>query len=124
MNRLLACLLLVCLFVSQSGCASIVSGKSQDVNIRTTPPGAEVNIDGVPRGTTPLLVNLKRKERHAVEFKKPGYLDEIRHTNKGYNWWFTGNIIFGGIIGIIVDFATGAVYTVKPEDMSVTLSEQ
>ena len=32
-----------------------------------------------------------------------------------------GNVILGGIIGIIIDFSTGAVYKVKPDEISVGL---
>jgi hypothetical protein len=122
MKKEISVVLIVFLLI-QTGCASIVSGRSQDVNIRTNPPGAEIYINDVSRGATPLMANLKRKQRHSVRFVKEGYVEETRTTGKGFNWWFAGNILFGGIIGIIIDFATGAVYKVSPEDLNVTLVE-
>ncbi len=116
--------LLVIIIVQFTGCASIVSGKTADVHIRSNPPGAEVFVDEITRGTTPMMLKLKRKQRHTMKFVKEGYAEEMRMTRKGFNWWFVGNVIFGGIIGIIVDFATGAVYSVQPEEINVTLGEK
>jgi len=38
------------------------------------------------------------------------------------NGWYFGNVIFGGLIGLLaVDPATGAMYTLKPKEISTTL---
>ena len=123
MNRLISVVAIATLFFGQTGCATIVSGKSQDVTIRSNPAGAKVLIDGMMAGTTPLLADLKRSKRHEIKIVKEGYVEEMRGTKRGFNWWFAGNIIFGGIIGIIVDFATGGVYKVEPDVFNVELTE-
>ncbi len=123
MKKSAAFLVLISHSLLVSGCASIVSGRHQDVQVISNPPGAEVMIDGMKRGSTPMVVELKRSERHTIKLSKEGYLEETRGTKKGFNWWFTGNIIVGGIIGIIIDFATGAVYKVKPEDINVEMKQ-
>lgn len=110
------------LFV-QTGCASIISGKTQDVEILSNPPGATVLVDGMMAGYTPMTKEFKRKKRHEVVLKKEGYIDETRMTKRGYNWWNMGNILIGGIIGIIIDFATGAVYSVEPETIHIQMLE-
>jgi hypothetical protein len=39
------------------------------------------------------------------------------------NGWYFGNIIFGGLIGLLaVDPATGAMYTLKPDAVEGALS--
>lgn len=124
MKKSLIYLLVAAIVTTQTGCASIVSHRSQDFKVHSTPSGADVYIDGAKMGQTPVITSLRRKERHEVRIVKKGYLDETRSTKRGFNWWFTGNIIFGGIIGIIVDFCTGAVYTIQPEDMNVALTEK
>ena len=121
-NKILNSLVGMIFLISSSGCATIVSGKTSDVNIHSNPNGATVYINEIQAGSTPVLVDLKRKERHTVRFVKEGYLDETRVTSKAFNWWFVGNLIFGGIIGIIVDFATGAVYKINPEDLNVSMT--
>lgn len=76
--------------------------------IRSNPPGAQVFIDGMTVGSTPFLANLRRKIRHEIKILREGYLEEARVTRRGFNWWFVGNLIFGGPIGIITDLATGS----------------
>jgi hypothetical protein len=120
MKKFLSAVLIpVCLVSSLSGCASIVSGKRQDVNIRSTPAGADVLIDGSVGGTTPMIANLVRKDRHTIELKKEGYTTVTKATTRGFNWWYLGNLILGGIIGLIIDPCTGAMFTVKPKDIYV-----
>ena len=121
MKKTLSSCLVVSLLFFQTGCASIVSGKSQDVSIRSNPPGAAVEIDGMSMGKTPFTTELRRKKRHQIKVIKEGYLEESRVTKKGFNWWFAGNVLIGGIIGIIIDFATGAVYNVDPDEINVSL---
>lgn len=121
-NNVLVWLLIALMFV-MNGCASIISGKYQDVEIKSNPSGAMVLVNGMQVGKTPLVTEMKRKKRHEIKFQKEGYVDEIRMTKRGYNWWNAGNIILGGIIGIIIDFATGAVYSVEPEELNVSLLE-
>ena len=121
MKQILSIFLTLTLFLLQSGCASIVSGRNQDISVRSNPPGASVEIDGMPMGKTPVTTEVKRKKRHQIKIEKQGYLEETRTTKKGFNWWFAGNVIFGGIIGIIIDFATGAVYSVSPDEVNVSL---
>jgi len=42
------------------GCATIIHGSSQDIDISSAPDQAEVWIDGARMGTTPTKVSLKR----------------------------------------------------------------
>lgn len=108
--------------ISHSGCATIVSGESSDLKINSNPSGADVYINDIKMGSTPMIADLERKQRHIIKLIKEGYAEETRMTRKGFNWWFLGNIIFGGIIGIIIDFATGAVYSLQPENVNVSLT--
>ena len=119
MKKMIAVALTMIQLVTLSGCATIVSGKTQDISIRTTPPGADVLIDGSVAGTSPMIANLVRKRRHEIQFKMAGQPDVSRGTTRGFNWWYLGNAILGGIIGLIVDPITGAMYKVKPEDIHV-----
>lgn len=119
MKKVCAMFLVGVQLFTMSGCASLVSGKKQDVTIRTTPAGADVLIDGTIAGTTPMIANLVRKRRHEIQFKKAGYPDITKGTTRGFNWWYVGNLLFGGIIGLIVDPITGAMYKIKPEEIHV-----
>ncbi len=122
MKKYFSAFMISVVLLSNSGCASIVSGKTSSVDIRSNPEGAAVFINEMEMGSTPMIIDLKRKQRHTIKVVKDGYTEEIRTTRKGFNWWFVGNVIFGGIVGIIVDFATGAVYKVEPEKINISLT--
>lgn len=48
------------------------------VNVLSDPAGAEVSVNDVVRGVTPLLVKGVPKGRAMVKFKLPGFRDEVR----------------------------------------------
>jgi hypothetical protein len=105
-----------------SGCASIVSKSSRPVTITSSPIGAKVTISkssGVPIqvGETPMTVTLETsngfftKAKYTVEATKPGYQTSSAVISADLNGWYFGNIVFGGLIGLlIVDPATGAMW--------------
>lgn len=96
---------LACVF---TGCATIVKDDSQPVAFSSTPQGATISINGVPRGTTPATIMVKRsRKKQMVQYDLAGYKTEIFPLDKSVAGMTFGNIIFGGIIGIGVDIATG-----------------
>ncbi len=101
-----------------SGCASMISGDSQNVSITSQPSGAKVLIDGAINGTTPMNIELGRKPKtHLIQITHEGKTLE-RTTSRGFNWWYLGNLLVG-VVGLIVDPCTGAIYTIKPENIAV-----
>ena len=117
---------LLCLVqLFNSGCASIVHGTRQTVNIETDPPGATVINRRLPsQAVTPANLNLKRKYEYEFQIEKPGYKTESVLVEKNISGWFWGNILLGGIIGIIVDLNNGAGYKLEPEDVFVKLQPE
>jgi hypothetical protein len=121
-----------------SGCASILKGSDQKVSFRSEPSDAKVVITDVRQGkeiqvgSTPFATTLKRgagyfkKAVYNVTFEKPGYQKEsIMLEGTPGGWYMGGNLLFGGGLGwLIVDPATGAMWTLEPSDMSVTLKKQ
>lgn len=105
-----------------SSCASIVSSASRDVSIQSNPSGlsfAVANRAGevVHTGTTPQVVNLTARggffvpQRYTIEVKRAGKVVGKQEVTAGLNGWYVGNILFGGLVGlIIVDPLTGAMY--------------
>lgn len=89
-------------------CATITKDESQPVAFSSEPQGAEVSINSVPMGTTPTTVMVKRKMGTTmVGIYKEGYHKENFALDKSVAAMTFGNIIFGGIIGVGVDVATG-----------------
>ena len=107
-----------------SACASIIHGTAQDVGISSSPTGAQVTVDNQPRGATPTIVKLSRKDHHIVKIELPGYQPFEATITRSVSGWVWGNIVFGGIIGLAVDAITGGLYKLSPEQIAGTLLEQ
>lgn len=85
-----------------TSCASIVAGSNSDVQVISNPPGLEFRTDTGLHGVTPQLVSLPNGR--TVNFMwevngTPGSTTSKPHISG----WIAGNILFGGILGIIVD---------------------
>lgn len=115
-----------------TGCASIIDGGAKTVRINSNPEGAKVTIydrhgKEVSVNTTPAIVSLDRGgfyhwDWYKVDFEMPGYQSYETRINPELNPWYFGNIVFGGALGIlIVDPATGDMWTIQPRNVSCTL---
>ena len=92
--------------IAASGCATIVSGSGQSVQIDSTPSNAIVKINNFEQGQTPVRVNLDRAQKVAsVEIELPGFEPEKIELKRSVNGWVWGNIVFGGIIGVVIDLS-------------------
>jgi len=106
------------------GCASIIHGTRQSVSVNSVPTGAKVIVKGVHMATTPAVIELKRKESNIVlRFEKEGYEPVKIGLNRSVDGWIAGNIIFGGLIGLAVDFINGAAYKLSPSEVNAILAE-
>ena len=62
------------------------------------------------------------RARYRFEFSKDGYLTTTESRSASFSAWYLGNIIFGGLIGIlIVDPLSGAMYSIDDETIDVNL---
>ena len=105
------------------GCASIINGTTQDIQISTNPDNAEIWIDGANYGKTPSRVTLKRKSSYLISLKKEGHKETSVKIEGKVSSWIIGNIIFGGIIGCGIDFISGGAYELYPELLSINLTK-
>lgn len=105
-------------------CATIMHGTSQDVSVNSVPTGAKVIVKGVHMATTPAVVKLSRKESNIVlRFEKEGYEPVEVILNRSVDGWIAGNIVFGGLIGLAVDFINGAAYKLSPSEVNAAMTE-
>jgi hypothetical protein len=127
---LLGAAVLAAVSFAVTSCATIVSGSTQSVKFRSNPPGAHVvmeppYLDAKKKEetfTTPNEKALSRKSAYKVVFEKPGYKSVTRYIQNGeMNGWVWGNILFGGLIGILVDWSTGAMNSLDPVELTVNL---
>ena len=84
------------------------------VAVDSTPINAVVKINQQNYGKTPTRINLDRGLKTAsVEIKLDGFETEVIELKRSINGWTWGNILLGGIIGVVVDASNGAMYAHK-----------
>lgn len=106
-----------------TSCATIVSGSKQNVKFSSNPSTATIFIDEVEVGKTPFEIRLERKNEHSVMIKLEGYQTFETRLTKKFNGWYIGNILFGGIIGLIIDPITGAMYNLSPSEINAEMNK-
>lgn len=128
-------LLFIATFSFLAGCATIVSKSKSKVSINSTPAGAKISVKNnkgneVYSGVTPAVVTLKTgagyfsSGEYEVTFEMSGYDKRTRIITSSLNGWYIGNIVFGGLLGmLIVDPLTGAMWTLDSEMLSETLTK-
>jgi hypothetical protein len=109
-----------------SGCATVTKGASQSVTLDTKPPGATCVITRKGEkiaavNPTPGTVSVsKSKDALSVSCTKEGYLEAAGSVESEFQAMTFGNILLGGIIGVAVDAASGAINNYKPS-ITITL---
>ena len=97
---------LVAMFVS--ACATITTGTGQTVNVMTEPEGAvcifrrDNAVIGVVNPTPGSLSVTKSHAAIEVDCRKEGFLDAVGAVGRQFQPMTFGNIILGGLIGVIV----------------------
>lgn len=116
-----------------SGCASIFNGQTQTIAFQSEPTGAVLLVtnragEQVHSGTTPASVTLKRgagyfkPESYTIRLTKPGFDTKEVVVTGTLSGWYIGNILFGGVIGMLaVDPVTGGMY-VFPDTVTTPLA--
>lgn len=113
--------------VSLSACASIVAGRTNTIKIATTPATQAQctlkNQRGTWSGSTQNNVIVKRSRTDLdVSCVNASSGQQGKQTLvSGIEPWLLGNILFGGLIGLGIDFGTGAAYD-YPENVTVAMS--
>lgn len=111
-NAVAVCLLALC----SVNCGTIVHQTTQQVRLNSEPAGAAVtvacgDVHNDPKLVTPAVVTLHRKPAYCgIKLNKEGYAEKELKFGRQMSGWYLGNIIFGGIIGLIVDAANGAMW--------------
>jgi len=120
-NKIILCSLAISLLTTS--CATIISGSKQNVKFSSNPTAATIFVDEVQVGITPFEIKLARGNEHSVMIKLEGYQTYQTTLTKKLNGWFFGNILIGGLIGIIVDPITGAMYNLSPDQISAEMTK-
>ncbi|GHG90925.1 PEGA domain-containing protein [Comamonas sp. JC664] len=104
----------------QVGCATVLASKTQPLPLSSAPDQADVYIDGVKRGTTPLTLELDPRRSYTIVFKKEGLEDKVFEVrNKVNAGWVVLDILFG-LVPAIVDAGTGAWHELEADAVRVS----
>ena len=111
--------------VGLAGCGAIFNGSHQDVMTQSAPDGATVTVNpGGEKSTTPTTLKLARKNSYTLTFSKAGYSEATYSIKSGAS---TGiiilDVLFTGLIGVIVDAATGDWNKLSPETATAALTK-
>jgi hypothetical protein len=124
MVRMIAVCLIALLTVN---CSTIVHQTTQQVKVDSEPSGAAVTVScgsvhNDPKLVTPAVVTLHRKPAFcSLKLAKDEYQDKEVAFTKSMSALYLGNVIFGGIIGLVVDAANGAMWNRNPGKVQVKL---
>ena len=100
-----------------SGCATIVKGSRQEVEIKTTPAGLVARINTQQCITPCTMQNVSRKSENI--FITHNGIEKTYELDKSFNFWSTimGNIWNEIWPGMLIDMASGAFRDIEPVTM-------
>lgn len=116
-------IIMVSISIYLTSCATIATGTTQLVTVTSNVDDAEIKLDGMLIGKTPFTGEIK-KDGKLLTIDKEGYKTHQIALSTTMEGMFWGNIIIGGTLGSITDFATGAAYKYAPASFQVELIEK
>jgi hypothetical protein len=106
------------------GCATIFKGSTEGINFTSQPQDADVIVNGVDLGKTPIEINLKTNKIYTIEFKKEGFGTKTVVLNNSVSGGYVVLDILGGLLPVVIDAATGGWYTLDQEHVNAILESQ
>jgi len=104
-----------------SGCAIILNNTTEEIELNSTPSNAKITVDGKKFGNSPQQINIDRGSDHVIKFELAGYETYETQLTRKISFWFWGNVLNGLLPGMIVDYLTGSMYNLVPDNLSVEL---
>jgi len=95
------------LALGTSACGTLFTESHALVSFQSDPPGAEVMIDGMPVGRTPVQAIVSNRRDHIVQFHMDGAAETTCLLTAGVGaGWVVLDVLFTGLIGVVVDAVT------------------
>ena len=138
--------------LAATGCATLqTNGSTQRVEVSSTPPAAEVFLDGQAVGVTPVEVVVSRRDPiPAIRIEKDGFRPSEQKLRRSTSWWLLADVGVGVLISIfalahrqadgvdphfghtagvaagampvVLDYLTGAAFRFQPRRVDATLA--
>ena len=122
MRKLYLFILAIAGVFTLSACSTMINTTTQEVELKSNPPNAKITVDGKKFGTSPQVVNIDRNSDHVVKFELDGYEPYETQLTRKMSWWFWGNALNGFLPGMTIDYFTGSMYNLLPEQVATELT--
>lgn len=125
--RAIKILALFCVLSGSSACATVISGRTQEIGVDSIPSGAKVRYQGMTLGKTPCVIELSRGGSEDLKLELDGYEPGLVSLDRRASAAFFGNFplfllgIIPGYVGIVIDGVTGSAFEFYPETVKVEL---
>ena len=114
-------LMSICLM---TGCGTLLHGRHANINVKSTPSGANVRTGYIKNCETPCMVKVKRGKPGSITVAKDGYKPYVVRLNKKFQFFRT---IFGNwfwfYVGIPVDVISGGAFDITPTHIHAKLKK-
>lgn len=122
-NRIVLCALTLVGAVAFSGCAGMFSGETQMLTVKSSPAGANVSINGMPIGQTPITAPIAKKKDILITLTKDGYKEVTAPLNTSFDpMALVGLFSYG--TPITTDIQKGTAYQISPNYYQFELQKQ
>ena len=121
MKKIITIFLFVALSFMFTSCATIFSGNTDEVVITTSPSDALVSVNGIPRGYTPLTLELEKGASYTIKVEKEGYQDGYATISDKVGAGWVVLDVFSGLVPLIIDAVTGSWSGLEPDNISLAL---
>jgi hypothetical protein len=120
----LKALVMVVVTLYFASCATLFKGTTQEVHFNSNPQKAHVIVNGADMGETPVALKLETKKTYNIEFRAEGYEPKTYTISNhvGAGWIILD--VFAGLVGVIIDAATGAWYSLDQSNVDAVLEKQ
>lgn len=109
------------LILFTTGCGTMMYGTQHHLGIVSEPSGSIITIDGKATYSTPVTVVLEKSKNYTVRIELEGYLPFEMEISRKVNWGIAALGIYPLFPSIIIDFITGGIYTLKPDEVKAEL---
>lgn len=113
--------------ISLTSCATVFSGTKGTITVNDgTPSKAQIYMNGNLMGEAPLSFQIPKKsfgKQSTIEIRAVGYKPTIITIDKRVQAGFIVLDLLTGLVELVVDFGTGAIYTPDPKTIKYTLEK-
>lgn len=107
-----------------AGCGVIFGGTRQTLRATSSPDGTTVTTTpGTVDYKTPTSLSLERRHEYILTFSMPGYTEQKVEVQRSIRGGILVLDVLAGLVGVVIDAATGGWYKLSPETVTVTLTK-